>query len=135
MTLTTQNIVTISSETDIINARRMARNAANAMGFGMTDVTRIITAVSELARNIYKFAGSGKMIWMKVNSENKVGLKLIFKDNGPGIQDIELAMQEGYSTGNGLGMGLPGSKRLMDEMEIDSKVGKGTQVIIIKWLK
>jgi serine/threonine-protein kinase RsbT len=125
----------ITSENDIVMARKVVREAATALGFGLTDVTRIVTAASELTRNIYHYAKSGVMHWRTLNQGVRVGLELSFEDNGPGIADIEKAMEPGYSTGEGLGMGLPGSKRLMDEMTIESTVGKGTTVIVRKWLK
>jgi serine/threonine-protein kinase RsbT len=125
----------IESENDIVSARRIVRNAATEMGFGLTDVTRIVTAASELTRNIYVHAKSGAMRWRTVNNGPNVGLELTFEDHGPGIPDVERAMEAGYSTGNGLGMGLPGSKRLTDEMTISSDVGKGTTIVIKKWLK
>ena len=125
----------IESESDIVTARKVVRDAATAMGFGITDVTRIVTAASELTRNIYHYAKSGVMRWRSLNQAAKVGLELTFEDNGPGIPDIDKAMEAGFSTGKGLGMGLPGSKRLMDELTIESTVGKGTTVVVRKWLK
>ena len=125
----------IDTENDIVMARKSIRDAAVALGFGVTDVTRIVTAASELTRNIYVYAGSGVIRWHSVAVESKIGLELTFEDQGPGIEDVELAMQQGYSTGKGLGMGLPGAKRLMDEMEIHSELGKGTTVRIKKWLR
>ena len=125
----------ISSESDIITVRRKVRKFSEEMGFGLTDVTRIVTAASELARNIVLFAGQGFMKCNKLVNEQKTGLELIFGDQGPGIPDIELALTEGYSTRNGLGLGLPGTKRLMDEMEIHSEVNKGTLIKVIKWLR
>ena len=125
----------ITSENDIVMARKVVREASTALGFGLTDVTRIVTAASELTRNIYHYAKSGIMHWRSLNQGVRVGLELTFEDNGPGIADIEKAMEPGYSTGEGLGMGLPGSKRLMDEMTIESTVGKGTTVTVRKWLK
>lgn len=125
----------ITSENDIVMARKVVRDASTTLGFGLTDVTRIVTAASELTRNIYHYAKSGVMRWRLLNQDGSVGLELIFEDNGPGIPDVAKAMEMGYSTGKGLGMGLPGSKRLMDEMTIESTVGKGTTVIVSKWLK
>lgn len=127
--------VVISSEGDIVNARKLARNTSTALGFGITDVTRIVTAASELARNIFLYAGSGTMEWHKLDRSNRVGIELKFRDNGPGIANIEQALKGGYSTGGGLGLGLAGAKRLMDEMDIESKVGNGTTVMVRKWLK
>ena len=116
-------------------ARKVVRNAATALGFGITDVTRIVTAASELTRNIYHYAGSGVMRWRTLSRDARVGLELIFEDSGPGIPDIDKAMEAGFSTGKGLGMGLPGAKRLMDEMTVQSQVGKGTTVEVRKWLR
>ena len=125
----------ITSENDIVMARKVVRDAATALGFGLTDVTRIVTSASELTRNIYHYAESGVMRWRSLNQGALVGLELTFEDNGPGIPEIENAMEMGFSTGKGLGMGLPGSKRLMDELMIESTVGKGTTVVVRKWLK
>ncbi len=125
---------TIEYERDIVMARQKAREIARELSFSLVDQTRIITAVSELARNIYEYAGTGQIIIEKKSAEYNEGLMITFTDQGPGIEDIELAMQEGYTTRKGLGVGLPGSKRLMDDFEIVSAVGKGTTVIITKWL-
>ena len=128
-----EQFLPIQEEIDIVKARKKARELAEQQGFGLTDITRIVTAASELARNIFHYAKIGKMRWKILKRDNKTGLELIFEDNGPGIPDIEKAMEEGYSTGGGLGMGLPGTKRLMDQFLIESTVGKGTTVIIRKW--
>lgn len=124
----------ITSENDIVMARKVVREAATALGFGLTDVTRIVTAASELTRNIYHYADTGVIRWRTLNHAAKVGLELIFEDDGPGIPDISKAMETGFTTGNGLGMGLPGAKRLMDELTINSTVGEGTTVVVRKWL-
>ncbi|TEB04992.1 Serine/threonine-protein kinase RsbT [Pelotomaculum schinkii] len=125
--------ITIDKEIDIIVVRKTVRDAAAKLNFGITDVTRIVTAASELARNVFLYAGSGVMKWRALNSSVAVGMELTFIDHGPGIADLEQVMHEGYSTSGGLGLGLPGSRRLMDELEITSQVGKGTTVIIKKW--
>jgi serine/threonine-protein kinase RsbT len=125
----------IGSEGDIVMARKAVRNAAAALGFGITDVTRIVTAASELTRNIYHYAGSGIMRWRSLSRDARVGLELTFEDNGPGISDVTRAMEPGFSTSKGLGLGLPGAKRLMDEMTVQSQVGKGTTVEVRKWLR
>ncbi len=125
----------IQSESDIVMARRAVRNAATALGFGITDVTRIVTAASELTRNIYQYAKAGAMRWRALNVNGRLGLELVFEDHGPGIPDVARAMEKGFSTSKGLGMGLPGAKRLMDEMSIQSEVGNGTTVQVRKWLK
>ncbi len=127
--------VLLKTETDIVVVRKSVREAATRLGFGITDVTRIITAASELARNVFLYAGSGVVRCRVLNRSDKVGIELIVEDDGPGIADIDQAMQPGYTTGSGLGFGLPGAKRLMDEMEIESEAGKGTKVTVKKWRK
>jgi serine/threonine-protein kinase RsbT len=125
--------IAIQGESDIVAARRTVREAAARLGFGVTDVTRIVTAASELARNVYKYAGEGLMRWRYLEDGSRSGIELQFVDQGPGIEDIGRALEEGYSTGGGLGMGLPGARRLMDEMEIQSALGQGTTVTLKKW--
>jgi serine/threonine-protein kinase RsbT len=125
----------IGSEGDIVKARKLIRNAATTLGFGITDVTRIVTAASELIRNIYQYAGTGVMSWRSLNQGLDIGLELTFDDDGPGIPDIAKAMESGFSTSKGLGLGLPGAKRLMDEMTIQSEPSKGTRVQARKWLR
>jgi serine/threonine-protein kinase RsbT len=129
------SLTQITDERDIVEVRRVVRSSAMESGFGVTDVTRIVTAASELARNIYRHAYSGTMTINLLNSGNSRGMELIFADKGPGIANIEQAMEPGFTTGGGLGMGLPGARRLMDEMNITSEVKKGTTVTIRKWLR
>jgi len=123
----------IDTEGDIVATRRTVRTLAVDMGFGLTDVTRIVTAASELARNVYKYGGGGVMRWRHLQDGGRPGIELQFIDHGPGIADIDLALQEGYSTGRGLGLGLPAARRLMDEMNIQSSAGAGTHIILKKW--
>jgi serine/threonine-protein kinase RsbT len=125
--------VRINSEGDLVTARKMIRHAAMTMGFGVTDVTRIVTAGSELTRNVFRYAGVGVISWRQVNAGGTVGLELTFEDHGPGIPDIAQAMEAGYTTSGGLGLGLPGARRLMDELQIQSEVGKGTKITVTKW--
>ncbi len=125
--------VPIGTETDIVLARRSVREAATAIGFGITDTTRIVTAASELARNICKYAGQGVMYVRQLDGTSRIGLELEFVDHGPGIPDIAKALEMGYSTSGGFGMGLPGARRLMDEMDIQSAPGAGTRVTLRKW--
>jgi serine/threonine-protein kinase RsbT len=125
--------VTIKTEGDIVAARRTVREIAMSLGFGQTDVTRIVTAASELARNVFKYGGGGMMKWRRAEAHGRVGVELSFIDRGPGIADVSLALQEGYSTGRGLGLGLPAAKRLMDELDIRSVVGEGTTITLRKW--
>jgi serine/threonine-protein kinase RsbT len=128
-----QRELPIRSESDIVTTRRTVREVAQGLGFGITDVTRIVTATSELARNVVLYAGSGVIRWRELGISSQVGVELTLEDNGPGIADIEQVMQEGYTTSGGLGLGLPGTKRLMDEFEIASEVGKGTRITVRKW--
>jgi serine/threonine-protein kinase RsbT len=125
----------VTSESDIVAARRQLRDVTREIGFGITDVTRVVTAGSELTRNMYQYAAGGVVQWQRVQDGEKVGLELVFEDRGPGIPDLDEVMQEGYTSGGGLGMGLPGSKRLMDEMEIDSEIDRGTRIVVRKWLR
>ncbi|WP_378954467.1 ATP-binding protein [Pelosinus sp. sgz500959] len=127
--------VEIVKEEDVVAARQAARQAVVAYKFSLVDQTRIITAVSELARNILLYAVCGWMEYHEVSGpRGKKGLEFVFQDYGPGIIDIDLAMTPGYSTGNGLGLGLSGARRLMDDFAITSHQGEGTIVRITKWL-
>lgn len=132
---TTSGELPIKTESDIVACRKAIRESATAAGFGVTDVTRIVTAVSELARNVYVHADSGLMCWTILSMPGKVGIELIFQDQGKGISNVEQAMMPGFTTAKSMGMGLPGVKRLMDEMEITSEVGVGTTVKIKKWAR
>jgi serine/threonine-protein kinase RsbT len=125
----------ITSEGDMVTCRKVVRTLATSAGFGMTDVTRIITSVSELARNIYAHSGSdGVMRWRILHQSGKVGIELTFEDHGIGIPNIEQALQSGFTTSNNsLGMGLSGVKRLMDELDIQSEVNVGTTIKVTKW--
>jgi len=125
--------VPIHSEYDIVAARHQVRKLCAALNFSAVDLTLVATCVSELARNIVEYAGSGVMIMALENSKDARGVVIIAQDEGPGIPDIELAMKDGYSTGNGLGLGLPGCRRIMDAFAIVSQKGKGTTVTVKKW--
>lgn len=133
MNQTTEGIVEIKVESDIVAVRQAVREVSTALGFGATDTTRIVTAASELARNVFKYAGGGQMTWREVHRSSGHGIELRFEDKGPGIENIDQALTEGYTTGGGLGMGLPGAKKLMDELELVSKPGEGTTVTVKKW--
>jgi len=125
--------IAIQGEGDIVATRHTVREIAMKLGFGITDVTRIVTAASELARNVYKYGGGGVVRWRHLSKDERSGLELQFVDQGPGIADISKALEVGYSTGRGLGLGLPAAKRLMDELEIQSDPGRGTCVTLRKW--
>jgi serine/threonine-protein kinase RsbT len=130
-----QSCVKIINEWDIVAARQLGRNVAKELGFGTVDQGRITTAISELARNIYLYAGQGSVSIEKLNINGKSGLKIIAEDQGPGIEDIRRVMEDGYTTSGGLGAGLPGAKRLMDDFDIESIPGEGTKIIATKWLR
>jgi serine/threonine-protein kinase RsbT len=125
--------VTINSDLDIVTARSKAREIAKAQGFGAVDQARIATAVGELARNIFLYAKTGQVTIRGVDKGGGKGIEIVCEDRGPGIQDVELAMKDGYSTSGGMGMGIPGARRLMNEFDIRSQVGAGTTVTCRKW--
>ncbi|HDI60339.1 MAG TPA: anti-sigma regulatory factor [Desulfobacteraceae bacterium] len=124
----------IAAPSDVVAVRKNVRELAAAMGFNIVDSTRLVTAAAELARNVIHYAGAGELTWKAQEDGKRKGLRLEFVDQGPGIADPAQAMTPGYSTSGGLGMGLPGAKRLADEMEIRSEVGRGTTVVITQWL-
>ncbi|MGW5237876.1 sigma-70 family RNA polymerase sigma factor [Monashia sp. NPDC004114] len=126
--------VPIATDADIVAARRAAREMAKRVGFGGTDLTIIATAVSEVSRNIVRFAGQGEVVF-ELLKEPRQGLLVVARDSGPGIPDVQQALQNGYSTYRGLGLGLPGARRLMDEFAIVSEPGHGTTVTMTKWQK
>lgn len=125
--------VPVRSEHDIVMARQLVRRLTQELKFSLVDQTKMVTAASELARNAYVYGRGGTMHWQIVDAETRRGLKLLFADNGPGIPNLELAMTDGWTSGNGLGMGLTGAKRLVNEFDIDSKVNGGTRVTIVRW--
>ncbi len=124
---------TIIREQDVVPFRNKVKEAAVKIGMGMLNQTKLVTAASELVRNLLKYGGGGTVGIMQVNNGREEGIRLVFADKGPGIPDVELAMKDGYSTGKSLGLGLPGTKRLVNEFDIRSTVGVGTTVTIIKW--
>jgi serine/threonine-protein kinase RsbT len=126
--------VAISSATDIVTARQKGRALAMELGFEGSDLTLVATAISEIARNIVDHAKRGEIVLAPIRHGNKHGISITARDEGPGISDVPQAMQYGYSTRKGLGVGLPGAKWLMDEFDIDTRVGKGTTVTMKKWL-
>ncbi|MCX6269524.1 MAG: anti-sigma regulatory factor [Bacteroidetes bacterium] len=123
----------IDTEYDIVTVRQTIRQYAKDMGMGIVDQTRITTAVSELFRNMYNYAGGGEVLIERGEVENHHALIVTCTDQGPGIEDIELAMTDGYTSGQGMGYGLPGAKRLVDRFEIQSKLKEGTTVRMMKW--
>jgi serine/threonine-protein kinase RsbT len=127
-------VVPIQSAADLVTARQMGRSLAARFGFTGSDLTVIATAISELARNILEYAKAGEILLKRVEKGGRNGIAIAARDEGPGIPDVARALQDGYSTGNGLGLGLPGARRLMDEFEIVSEVGRGTTVTVRKWV-
>jgi serine/threonine-protein kinase RsbT len=134
LTLAEEIRILIETEADIVTARKGGRELAIKAGFTGSQPTLIATAISEVARNIIKYAKQGEVILTLIQSEIQLGIQVIAQDQGPGISDVESAMQDGFSTGNSLGIGLPGARRLMDEFEIISEPGKGTTVTMKKWV-
>jgi len=127
--------IAIANEADIVTARQRGRELAATLGFSRTDQTMIALAISEIARNIVSYAQRGRVMLRRVDEGNRRGVEVIAEDQGPGIADIELAMRDGYSTARSLGVGLPGTKRVMDEFELVSAPGRGTTVTMKKWLR
>lgn len=127
-------VVNINNSDDIVAARKAGHQLALDLGFSLTDVTMIATAISEIARNITSYAGRGAVRVMVAERDGRKALVVRAEDDGPGIADIERAMEDGYSTGRGLGMGLPGARRLMDRLVVESEHGRGTVVEMWKWV-
>ena len=129
----TESRIAIERETDIVTARQAGRQIAAAAGFSMTDQTLIATAISEVARNIVIYAQRGEVLVKRVDELGRTGVEVVARDDGPGIESIELAMKDGYSTKRSLGLGLPGARRLMDDFHLVSELGHGTTVTMKKW--
>ncbi|MCE3277871.1 MAG: anti-sigma regulatory factor [Bacteroidetes bacterium] len=123
----------IIKEQDVVPYRNRVKEHAVKIGMGLVNQTKLITAASELVRNMLKYGGGGIAIIETVSKGRENGIRLIFSDKGPGIKDISLAMKDGYTTGRSLGLGLPGTKRLVSEFNLESEEGKGTTVTVIKW--
>lgn len=133
MIVLNKETMVIVREIDVIPFRNRLKEYAVRIGMSLVNQTKIITAASELARNMLKYANGGKVTTEVVSKGKENGIRLTFQDEGPGIPDINLAMKDGYSTGKSLGLGLPGTKRLVSEFMINSEMGKGTTVTVIKW--
>jgi serine/threonine-protein kinase RsbT len=125
--------IAVTSQEQVVLARNSVKRSAAGLGFALTDQTKLMTAASELARNMVVYAGGGEMLLQELSDGIRNGLRLIFEDHGPGISDIAQAMVDGYTTGNGLGLGLSGAKRLVQNFEITSTVGEGTRITITQW--
>ena len=133
MTEPASGSVPVRIEQDVVIARQIVRKLAQDCGMRLVDQTKLVTAVSELARNTVVYGGGGDMEWALHSEGPRSGIRLTFRDDGPGIADIKLAMTDGWTSGGGLGLGLTGAKRLVDEFELDSSPGNGTRISIIKW--
>jgi serine/threonine-protein kinase RsbT len=123
----------LKSPNDIVLARQLVRRAAQQIGLSLVDQTKIVTAASELARNALIYGMGGVMTMEQLENGGRQGLRLSFIDHGPGIADLELALKDGWTSGSGLGMGLPGARRLVNDFSIESRVGEGTRVTIVRW--
>jgi serine/threonine-protein kinase RsbT len=133
MTVVKREQLPLQSSSDVVLARQKVRQWATELRFSLVDQTKLVTAASELARNTLDHGRGGQMCIEVVNGLSKTGLKLIFEDTGPGIPDIETALKDGYTTGTGMGLGLGGSRRLVNDFSIESEVGKGTKITVIRW--
>jgi serine/threonine-protein kinase RsbT len=132
MSIVHSETIPVVSEPDMVVVRRRVREVSNQVGLSLVDQTKLVTAASELARNTLIYGGGGSLQLESLNGP-RTGVRLIFVDKGPGIPDIDLALRDGYTTGTGLGLGLGGSKRLVNEFEIESKLGEGTRVAVTRW--
>lgn len=133
MDTNTPTTLSITRDTDIVLACQKGRALAAQLGLSDNNQVVVVIAISEIAQNIVHYAGQGTMIFQPIAQDKKTGIEIIAQDQGPGIADIDLVLQDGYSTGGGLGLGLPGARRLMDEFEISSEVGRGTTITMKKW--
>jgi serine/threonine-protein kinase RsbT len=131
--VTDEVLVHVSSDADVVEAREKGRELSAQLGFSSIDLTLIVTAISEVARNILLYAREGEITLRLDKDGGRPGIVVVARDDGPGIPDLDLAMRDSFSTGNGLGLGLPGARRLMDEFEIESEISKGTTVVMKKW--
>ncbi|GAA4483132.1 anti-sigma regulatory factor [Rhodococcus olei] len=127
-------VIAVCTLDDIVTARQAGHGLASDLGFSLTDVTMIATAISEVARNITSYAGDGEIRLYTGDRHGRKALVVEAEDHGPGIADVALALEDGYSTGGGLGLGLPGARRLMDHLEVSSRLGRGTLVTMWKWV-
>ena len=133
MTVTKRELLPLQTSSDVVVARQKVRQWAIELRFSLVDQTKLVTAASELARNALDHGRGGQMAIEIVNGAARIGLKLVFEDNGPGIPDIQMALKDGFTTGPGMGLGLGGSKRLVNDFSIESEVGKGTKITVVRW--
>lgn len=130
-----ERLIAIATDADIVRARQMGRELASNLSFTSSDLTVIASAISELARNIFSYAGRGEIHVSLVERNGRRGVMVVARDTGPGITDIEMALQDGFSTSGSLGLGLPGVRRLVDEFEIKTTIGTGTEIVVRKWAR
>jgi serine/threonine-protein kinase RsbT len=133
MTISSSGELPLTNEHDIVLGRQSVRRMSQQQGFSLVDQTKMVTAASELARNALIYGGGGALKWAMLSEGSRRGLRLTFEDHGPGIPNMELALTDGWSSGTGLGLGLTGTRRLVNEFEIESTVGVGTRVTITRW--
>jgi serine/threonine-protein kinase RsbT len=131
-----ESVIPIESDADVVTARQQARAMASALELTSTDQTLLATAISEVARNITTYAARGEVVLSVIrNSDKRRGIQVVARDDGPGIENVELALQDGYTSGGGLGLGLPGARRLVDDFEIETSPGQGTKVTLVMWAR
>jgi serine/threonine-protein kinase RsbT len=130
-----QQSVTITSDQDVVRVRQLVRTVAVAVKLSLVDQTKLVTAASELARNTLVYGGGGGAEVTVVDGGRRKGIRIVFTDDGPGIVDLDLALTDGYTTGGGLGLGLSGARRLVDEFDIDTAAGRGTRITVMKWAR
>lgn len=134
MTLRDSGSLPVRIEQDVVLARQLARKLASECGMRLVDLTKLVTAVSELARNTVVYGGGGDMHWEVLEQAGRVGVRLAFVDQGPGIADLELALTDGWTSGGGLGLGLTGARRLVEDFDLQTAPGQGTRVTITRWV-
>lgn len=127
--------IEVTSDQDVVRVRQLVRTVAVAVKLSLVDQTKLVTAASELARNTLVYGGGGAVEVGRVDNGRRQGIRIVFADQGPGIADLDLALTDGYTTGGGLGLGLSGARRLVDEFEIDTAVGRGTTITVTKWCR
>jgi serine/threonine-protein kinase RsbT len=125
----------VTTDQDVVRVRQLVRTVAVAVKLSLVDQTKVVTAASELARNTLVYGGGGTVQVDRVENGRRSGVQIVFTDRGPGIADLDLALTDGYTTGGGLGLGLSGARRLVDEFDIDTEVGKGTSITVTKWCR
>jgi serine/threonine-protein kinase RsbT len=127
--------ITVASDQDVVRVRQLVRMVAVSVKLSLVDQTKLVTAASELARNTLVYGGGGTVDVERVENGRRAGIRIVFHDEGPGIPDLDLALTDGYTTGGGLGLGLSGARRLVDEFDIDTAVGQGTRITVTKWCR